>query len=122
MVFIHRHVFAFLATSHISRYLFRPDDVLEYCHVIFPARGVKHAPGMLLLLFVIFLLAALDGFAPAVANDLACADVYTLYYTRGPCREPGTQGKIIQYFTTTKETSLVFSCHVACPVSSVLIS
>lgn len=48
---------------------------------------LKHRPGMFLLLFVIFLLAALDGFAPAVANDLACADVYTLYYTRGACRE-----------------------------------
>lgn len=102
MAFIRRHVFTFLATSHISRYLFRPDDVLEYCHVIFPARGVKHRRGMLLLLFVIFLLAALDGLAPAVANDLACADVYTLYYTRGACRE--RRGK--SYNTSQHQKSL----------------
>lgn len=55
------------------------------------ARGAEYQPGMLFTVFVIILLAALDGFAPAVANDLACADVY-IYITRGGCRE--RKGKI----------------------------
>lgn len=80
---------ALLATSHIFRYLFRPDNVLEFCHVILLARGVIHRPGMLLLFFVIFLLAALDGFAPAVADDLACADVYIFITRQGPVGNGG---------------------------------
>lgn len=55
------------------------------------ARGAEYQPGMLFTVFVIILLAALGGFAPAVANDLACADVY-IYITRGGCRE--RKGKI----------------------------